>query len=82
MSEISHTSIVLALKNELLNSLLTFSSGKVLPCQQTHIWVGLPVQSLRSKDDNVLAALQMAEENPDITLVGVTLYFDTENFAN
>ena len=58
----SHTSIVLPSKNELLNSLLSFSSGKVLLCQQTHIWVGMPVQSLCSKDDNVLAALQMAEE--------------------
>ena len=57
------TSIVLASKNELLNSLLSFSSGKVLLCQQRHILVGLPVQSLCSKDDNVLAALQMAEEN-------------------
>ena len=51
------TSIVLASKNELLNSLLSFSSGKVLLCQQTHVLVGLPVQSLCSKDDNVLAAL-------------------------
>ena len=57
-----HTSIVLALKNELLNSLLTFSSGKVLLCWQTHISFGVPVQSLCSKDNNVLAALQMAVE--------------------
>ena len=56
----SHTSIVLALKNELLNSLLTFSSGKVLQCRQTQIQFGVPVQSLYSKDNNVLAELQMA----------------------
>ena len=56
----SQTSIVLVLKNESLNSLLTFSSGKVLICRQTLISFGVPVQSLCSKDDNVLAALQMA----------------------
>ena len=58
----SQTSIVLVLKNESLNSLLTFSSGKVLICRQTLISFGVPVQSLCSKDDNVLAALQMAVE--------------------
>ena len=54
--------IGLASKNELLNFLLTFSSGEVLMCQQTHSRVQLLVQSLCSKDNNVLAALQMAEE--------------------
>ena len=58
----SHTSIVLALKNELLNSLLTLISGMVLLCRLTQISFGVPVQSLCSKDDNVLAALQMAVE--------------------
>ena len=58
----SHTSIVPALKNELLNSLLTFSFGKVLLCRQTQIRFGVPVQCLCSKDDNVSAALQMAVE--------------------
>ena len=38
----SHTSIVPALKNELLNSLLAFSSGKVLLCRQTQIRFGVP----------------------------------------
>ena len=56
----SNTSIVPALKNELLNSLLTFSSGKVLLCRQTQIRFGVPVQCLCSKDDNVSAALQLA----------------------
>ena len=58
----SHTSIVPALKNELLNSLLAFSSGKVLLCRQTQIRFGVPVQCLCSKDDNVSAANQMAVE--------------------
>ena len=53
----SHTSIVPALKNELLNSLPTFSSGKVSLCRQTQIRFGVPVQCLCSKDDNVSAAL-------------------------
>ena len=57
-----HTNIVFALKNELMDSLLTFSSGKVLICRQTLISFGVPVQSLCSKDENVLSALQMAVE--------------------
>ena len=43
MSEISksiHTSTIPALKLELLNSLFTFSSRKVLRCRQTQIWFG------------------------------------------
>ena len=55
-----HTSTITTLKHELMNSLLTFSSRKVLRCRQTQIWFGLPMQSLCSKDNNVLAALQMA----------------------
>ena len=45
-----------------VNSLLTFSSGKILLCRQTQIRFGVPVQCLCSKDDNVSAALQMALE--------------------
>ena len=45
----SHTSIVLALKNELLNSLLTFSSGKVLLCRQTQIRFGVPCNVFAAK---------------------------------
>ena len=65
MSEISksiHTSTIPALKLELLNSLLTFSSRKVLRCRQTQIWFGLLMQSLCSKGDSVLSALHMAVE--------------------
>ena len=58
----SHTRIVTALKNELLNSLHTFSSGKILLCQQTQIRFGVPVQCLCSKYNNVSPALQMAVE--------------------
>ena len=43
-----------------MNSLLTFSFGKVLLCRQTQIRFGVPVQCLCSKDDNVSAALQLA----------------------
>ena len=57
-----HTSTIPTLKHELLNSLLTFSSRKVLRCRQTQIWFGLPMQSLCSKGYSVLSALQMAVE--------------------
>ena len=57
-----HTSTITTLKHELMNSLLTFSSRKVLRCRQTQIWFGLLMQSLCSKGDSVLTALHMAVE--------------------
>ena len=45
----SHTSIVPSLKNELLNSLLAFSSGKVLLCRQTQIRFGVPCNVFAAK---------------------------------
>ena len=45
----SHTSIVPALKNELLDSLLAFSSGKVLLCRQTQIKFGVPCNVFAAK---------------------------------
>ena len=45
----SHTSIVPALKNELLNSLLAFSSGKVLLCRKTQIRFGVPCNVFAAK---------------------------------
>ena len=56
----SHTRIP-ALKNELLNSLLNFSSENVLLYRQTQIWFGLPMQSLCSKDDNVSTSAAFGE---------------------
>ena len=59
----NHTqALFLVFKNKLLNSLLTFSSGKGLLCWQTQISFGVLVQSLCSKDNNIFAALQMAVE--------------------
>ena len=57
-----HTSTITTLKHELMNSLLTFSSRKVLRCRQSQIWFGLLMQSLCSKGDSVLTALHMAVE--------------------
>ena len=45
----SHTSIVPDLANELLNSLLTFSSGKALLCRQTQIRFGVPCNVFAAK---------------------------------
>ena len=39
-------------------SLLTFSSGRIFQHHKTYIWVGLLVQSLFSKDDNVLPNIE------------------------
>ena len=45
----SHTSIVPALKNKLLNSLLTFSSVKVLLCRQTKVCFRTPCNVFAAK---------------------------------
>ena len=39
-------------------SLLTFSSGRIFQHHKTYIWVGLLVQSLFSKDNNVLPNIE------------------------